>query len=288
MIERTLPLFENADPQHGLLRPNGTDGVDVEVSPALLDRALRIMNALLLALEGRGFVVEVDSTGATRVLVGDEWIRFGIVERLQQVWPSAKKPPKKLEGSGREWWLYCNRPRMQLAPSGKLILEMKEADIGVQVQWRNGKRLIEKRLNDFVKSLFVVAEAKRSAKQADARWRMSFEEEAHRAQRKRMNDERRAASSPTSPARRESKVLQMLERWQRATDLRQLVDEMKHATIRNGAALPKWVAWAERYASCIDPASRGGPKYWSESGLTLSRDLAPQPVRHSMHNDRAI
>jgi hypothetical protein len=45
----------------------------------------------------------------------------------------------------------------------------------------------------------------------------------------------------------------MLERWREAKELRQLVDEMKLAAIRDGSPLPKWVGWAERYAARVDP-----------------------------------
>jgi hypothetical protein len=44
--------------KEGLLRRRDRRCLDLQVSPALLDRALRIMDALLKALELRGYTVE--------------------------------------------------------------------------------------------------------------------------------------------------------------------------------------------------------------------------------------
>jgi len=244
LITRTLPLFEHPERRNGLLRASSDDGVDVAASPALLDRAVRIMNALLLALETRGLSVEV-ADGATRALVGDVWVRFRIVECLKQHVPEAKKPPRNLHGTDREWWQHWNRPRMQLVPTGKLSLEIKEADVGVRVSWVDGHSRIEENLNDFAAHLFVVAEAKKAARESDANWRKSFEAEAERSRHAQAKAERRQ--------RKEAHVLGMLERWKQAKELREFVDEMKLASIRTGESLPRWVTWAERFAERIDP-----------------------------------
>lgn len=246
LVDRARPLFDAAEVKNGRLIAM-EPCVDVVTSPVLLDRALRIMSGLLFALEQRGLAVQLDSKGATCVLLHQMWLRFGIAERLRRQWPKAKNPPKNLQGSDREWWLYWNRPRMQLVPSGKLVLEIKEIDVGVRVSWRDESRPIEGRLNDFVKGLFVVAEAKRATSEADALWRAQFEKDAELEQSMRSRAEREA--------RRVAKVRRMLGRWREARDIRQLVREIRDARNVEGGALPRWIAWAERFAQQVDPVT---------------------------------
>jgi hypothetical protein len=237
--------------------------IDIAASPALLERALRIMNTLLLALEERGMSVELTErtsrstraqhggSNSTRVLVGDEWIRFGIIEHLKQYEPPfTAKPPKNLKGSELDWWRYMNRPRISLIPSGRLTLHICEA-VGVRRSWRDGRRGIEDRLNEFIKQLFVVADAKKQARNEEARWREAFETEQRCDQRKYEREEREA--------RRAATVREKLERWRAARDIRDLVAHVRASlAARSAQRLPSWLKWAERYADRLDPANRGG------------------------------
>ena len=90
--------------------------VSIDVSPPLLDRALRIMHALFLALEKRGLRVEVTepeegpprSSGppekfpsATGVHVGDEFVTFTLYEDHDVVTVPPPKPKPIRLPSGR-------------------------------------------------------------------------------------------------------------------------------------------------------------------------------------------
>ncbi len=219
------------------------------------------MNTLLLALEERGLSVEVrdvvqqrpvkydETAGSTRVLVAGEWIRFQIVEALVQVEPPmTKKPPKNLKGPELEQWRYWNRPRVQLVPSGELVLRIRER-AGVRTSWRDGRRPLEEKLNAFVQQLFVVMDAKKQEREGHARWRAGFEAQQQRAERKRAHASRRE--------RRVALVTQRLQQWRDARDLRALVEEMRGRL--STASLPeeKWLAWASEYADEIDPVRLG-------------------------------
>jgi hypothetical protein len=215
------------------------------------------MNALILALEERGLPVEVTEvltedepdrharSNVTRVLVSGEWIRFGFVERLRQHRnPSNAKPPRGLKGQELELWIYWNRPRMKLIPSGRLLLAIKEPEVGVQVSWADGRRRLEERLNDFVKQLFVVAEAKKQRYHADRSWRASYENEAQR------NREARARAD--EEARRVAVVRDALSRWREARELRRLTHEIRFA--QRGAPEPEWLGWADARATRLEDA----------------------------------
>ena len=157
LVAATTAALNDATLRNGLAHPSSSC-LDVVVSPKARARALRVMNTLILALEERGMPVEVrdvvqqrpvkydENAGSTRVLVAGEWIRFQIAEALVQVEPPiTKQPPKNLKGPELEQWRYWNRPRIQLVPSGELVLRIRERP-GVRTSWRDGQRPIEERL----------------------------------------------------------------------------------------------------------------------------------------------
>ena len=69
----------------GILRPRGSGPcLDIRVSAGTLDRALRLMNAMLLTLEEEGFPVTVgEGVHGTAANIFGHSIRFAIFERLQ-------------------------------------------------------------------------------------------------------------------------------------------------------------------------------------------------------------
>lgn len=257
LVAAAAKALVDAPLRNGVVHGAG-DCIDVVVSPELLSRALRIMNALILALEERGLPVEIakpavpirtakydEGTGGTRVLVGAEWIRFQLVEALEQhTPPMIKKAPKSLSGADLELWRHWNRQRMQLVPSGKLILRIRERT-GRRTSWCDDRRLIEDKLNDFVKQLFVIADAKKQTQEGHDRWRAAHDEQQARAERQRVRAERRE--------RRIAFVKEQLERWRDARDIRAMVAETR-GTDAPGTHEPKWLSWASRYADEIDPA----------------------------------
>lgn len=254
LIAAAVTALDGARLRNGLVHAPSSC-LDVVVSPNARARALRVMNTLILALEERGLAVEVtdveqkrpvkydEAAGSTRVLVAGEWVRFQVVEALVQVEPPmTKQPPKNLKGPELEQWGYWNRPRIQLVPSGKLVLRMRER-AGVRTSWRDGQRPIEERLNAFIQQLFVVADAKKQEREAQTQWRAGFEAQQQRAERKRANASRRA--------RRVAFVTEQLQQWRDARDLRELVAATRAQL--DAVPEPRWLTWAAAYADEIDP-----------------------------------
>jgi hypothetical protein len=258
-----LLLLSRAKDHNGLVSCRDERCLDIAVSPPVLPRAASIMNALILALEERGLPVEVTDalpvdeadrearSNVTRVLVAGEWVRFGIVERLRQhEVASTAKPPSGLKGSDREFWAYWNRPRMALLPTNRLVLQIKEPNVGVQVSWADGQKKIEARLNDFVKQLFAVADAKKQTREADCSWREAFDAERKRrrqeGERRRVEDQRLAELRDT------------VARWKEARELRAFLDDV-HAgrTDVAGTREPGWLEWVEAYVRSLDPLLAG-------------------------------
>ena len=101
--------------ERGVSAPWNKRYLNIHVTRSSLDRALRIMDALLKALEKRGFSVEVILDGRnpkTKVLIGGDAVAIRLDERTRRV----ERQPK----SG-ERWLY---PRYEFLPTGELTLRI--------------------------------------------------------------------------------------------------------------------------------------------------------------------
>jgi hypothetical protein len=147
--------------------------LDVSARGDALDRALRIMDTVLKAVESRGYTVEVTApvkpTGEPRSLgaesrtlvhIGDSAVQIGInevVEKIPLPLPEPRKPRTPYE--------YIPRPKRQYEyrPTGRLTLRIKNAALrGAPEMWsdRKGKK-VEDYVNDFVASISVAAERQR-------------------------------------------------------------------------------------------------------------------------------
>jgi hypothetical protein len=134
--------------------------LDVEVSKESLDRALRILDALIKALEERGYAVEVTrprqsphggpprTPSTTRASVDGEWIAFRLEERQEQVrnrvdpGEPLSRLPTMLRGTGRL------RLQITTVPSGSRLRQ----------SWTDGKRQrLEECLGDFVAYLLPIS-----------------------------------------------------------------------------------------------------------------------------------
>ncbi len=175
-LERPHPLVRDANKYfHTRNRPLESH-LDVSVSRDSLDRALRIMDALIKALVARNLAVEVTElkfhsdgyyrypdrspeSNATRVQVDGEWVVFGMEERSKVVIPDPPEPPKHLKGEARERWIRWNEPRRTLVPNGVLVLKLKNLGyLDVRKEWKDGiRKKLEHQVNDIVAHVYLVS-----------------------------------------------------------------------------------------------------------------------------------
>ncbi|MBT4036355.1 MAG: hypothetical protein HOB84_08735 [Candidatus Marinimicrobia bacterium] len=127
-------------------------GLSILVTKDSTRRALLIMDALIKALEKRGYSVSIDE-GSTNVQIHDCQISFSITEKIKRI--------ELTEGSEvkysweREW---------EYLPTGKLTLEIKERFHGQKVI-RDGKtQRLEDCLNRFIILLVKSAEIMKKEK----------------------------------------------------------------------------------------------------------------------------
>jgi hypothetical protein len=246
------------------------------------------MNALLRALEEREYKVEVTRAlsyeerqrqdrhdrevpdNATRVLVGEEWIEFGIFEKSRIVRESAEQP-KGLKGNALESWLLSDHTTTRYVQDGSLELKITKPDfLGTRTTWGDGKRQrVEDCLGAFVVYLPVVADAKRQHRLELEHRHRKWEEERRR--------EEEARARAREEAEREKRFEEDLRDWRQARDAREYAAEIRRLLSKNQLAadtgLVESLEWMDAYAERTDPltpiraAARGSlQQQMTESG----------------------
>ncbi len=231
--------------------------LDVRVSPAQLERLLRIMDALVNALDRRGLKVRVADTtrrhdtrarsdpehepmSATRVQVSGVWITLRLVEKLKM---ERLIPVEKA-------WDWRDGPRVRYSPKGLFELTATCGNQGAT--WlERPTRPLEQCLNDVVARLHLLAHQHHEARAGAAQEERRRQQEARRQQEEA---ERRAAE-----AAREQDLREDVEAWELARSIRAYVADAHAIVAAGGCALcddselASHLRWAAGYADRLDP-----------------------------------
>jgi hypothetical protein len=257
LVRQTRQSLEKNNPDdYGMLRCSWNRRcMNVRVSKTALHRALRIMDALLKALETRGYSAEVSKDGpaATYILIGSEKVKVRLSEKADRgeralTAEEKKKPPHTISNR----WIY--------SPSGRLTLEIDEYCDGVQKKWTDkAQKPLEEQLNEVLAGLILAGEALRLR-------RIEREEE----QRRQREQERRRIEDQE----RRHYLDQHREAWSQSQRLREFLRACEASLVeRKGELEPdspeaKWLRWAHRYADRVDPLKNGS---FEEAILRLVR-----------------
>jgi len=245
--------------EYGIIQPRAWKTLDISVSKPCLDRALRIMNALVEALEKAGYEVGIqpekdndeNRTGyRTYVVIDGETLFFRLKEKtlrkernytetdLARFRRGTLIPGPMYDRTALgilsliidgNW--YCERNRRSCS-DGK-------------------KQRLEDCLYQFVRSLLRSAVVLK---------RQRLEAEEQRARDKQENLRREEAERRRLEAARNQLALEnaALE-WAHATRIRQFLQAVEEATEKDTdmkresrAALDTWLEWADRYADAVD------------------------------------
>lgn len=217
---------------------------DIEVSDGSLDRALRIMDAVLKAVEARGYRVKVSRDyweKATRVYCTDvdAEVHISLSERYSDV-------ERELTPAERKKPPYLIDQRLITVPSGKLIFRVKGRR--VDTKWWNDKKLdpLENRLNEIVAGIITKLETLR------------LEELAKREEKRRRIEEQRRQEE--EQARREN-LHRDVAAWRKSEDIRAYLRAYEEQFLRlrgeitPGSEEDLWLKWARQYADSLDPLS---------------------------------
>lgn len=271
LVEQTLRSLGSAKADgEGRVRPKAKGCLDVCVAPESVDRAMRIMDALIKALEHRGHAVSVDrKEGKTWVTVNGEKIGFSLAEltdRREKELTAAQKRERE-EYAQYSWFTF---PKEYVRfPNGRFILEIDKYGGALRRRWSDSSsRRVEEVLNQFVTSLIrISADVKQSRIEAEERRRI-WEEQAPERERLRKEEEQRRLDEERRKRQEQGRVKWLeskLPYWHHAHQLRVFIASVRaeairrHGEIVEGSDTAKWLAWAEQYAGRIDPLAEGNP-----------------------------
>lgn len=234
--------------------------LDVTVSNRCVDRALRIMDALLKALEAAGHPVGIrelrpapqdpprtDSVRyETYVLIQGQSVEFGLTERFDTIEIPPPPPSRPRESSS---WL-LPRPVRERIPNGRLMLYVRTPYGQRRQTWTDGKR---QALEQCLASVLRALEDKAEANRLEETERQRRETEARERERRWLAEQERR--------RRQQELVEdlekRLERWSAAIEIRRFADavEAQRGTLAeaiDASALSRWLAWVRSWANELE------------------------------------
>ena len=244
--------------------------LDIRVSPAARNRALRLLDALLKALEGRGYVVT-----ARGVTIEGEMVSLGIVEKEDKTLhvPTPAEMARKQQGGWERSsaWDYVPNGRLSIFTDA-YVWWRKD----LWKRWSDSRSTrLEDALNDVVIGLMAVGAALRERANEQRR-----EAEARAERERRRQEQMRQARM--EKARQENLVASTTE-WVQAERIRKLVAAVEQRAaideaVDSGETAAR-VAWAMRVADELDPLGGG-----LDTLLAKHREVAEKAGALQPHN----
>jgi hypothetical protein len=235
--------------------------LDIQVTTAQLDRALRIFDALLKAAVARGYSVSTllpdlekvrhyrygATHTSTQIVVGEEKVEVGIIEGFKSV---MVQPPRRKSPVGGHY--YTPPPERQHQYNGELTLRIKNSvrEHSLRRSWGDGsKKRVEDQLNAVMAGVISAAEVLRVERlESERREQEHLAREKVRAEQERLRrqDGENVALFKERIARRAF-----------TTELRQHVAETRTILAEGGCNpsddFAKLLAWADDYVERTDP-----------------------------------
>jgi len=252
MVKETRAILKKGRPaETGILYSYDRPCLDVRVSPSSLDRALRIMDALIRGFEADGFSVSIEthSKAPCCVSVHGEKLHFLMSEGYHR---TAHVPTREEEAEkrARSFW---ETKKYDYHPTGILSLRINESwAYGKRKTWSDSRKgRLEERVGEFISGAVFIARVLKVERQ-----KREETERRREAERLRREEEERCRA-------KEKGRLEVLEQqaaaWSRSERIRAFVGAVESgiASIemsedqRNRAN--DWMAWARNHADQIDP-----------------------------------
>jgi hypothetical protein len=258
LIEKTLNTLNAANPDlYGRISPHSDKCFNVLITRNSINRAMRILNALVKRFVERGFSIsfrnDLYNTYRGRdlsyVTVLNERIEISLEEPVKKVervlTPQDKKDLEKQPWKSSEKYKYV--------PSEELVLKINNVHWGnIRHSWADGKKArLENCLNDFVIGLIKASSVLRSK---------DLQEEIERQEREKI--ERQRIEKERAIQEEKNKVtalLQDVKNWHTSKQIREYIEAVKEQAIRDneivasGSKLGKWLTWAAQQADYLDP-----------------------------------
>lgn len=258
LIRATKAAFnQKTTDSFGRIRPKREPNtLNLSIGPNSIERAMKIMDALLKALEKRNFPVRVvddkkywNSRGEYRteiVILGEP-----VEIRMEEPANRSEVDPKEKE---KEPWLYYSS--YKYVPSGclNLIIESYVGG-GLKKTWADtDKHSVETRLNSFICGLILAAESlKKRRLEKEEQDRMWAEAEKIRADQEEKKKQENLKIKD---------LLEKVNNWHESQKINIFLDAAEATQKSSGEKNEKileWIIWARRYADSINPLSNSHP-----------------------------
>ncbi len=233
--------------------------LDVHVGEPMINRAMRIMDALIKGLEARGYKISVPTTQWSRGMLVDGLgvklqfrLREPTVRQKHEPTPEERKHLEKYPGSS-------SVKEFDYVLSDKLQLELMHSGHWSLKSWKDGKKLrIEDSLAEVPLAMLRLVDhwrhqaairAEEARQQEEIARQRREEEEKRRLEEQRLKEEQDRMQALFAEA----------ETWGRCQQLRAYIEARRSAAsegsefIESGSELARHLAWAKQVADKFDP-----------------------------------
>jgi|WetSurMetagenome_2_1015567.scaffolds.fasta_scaffold65369_1 hypothetical protein len=271
LVAKTENVLMKAKPdEYGVLRPWRQEYLNLRVSPALLKRGLRILDALIKGIEARGFSIKTTTPYKlpdTRLVIFGETVGFSLVERIRR--KNHIPTQKEIEEQKRYTW---STPRKwDYEPTGELELRFGPyLTTAFRKTWSDGaKKSLEEMLDDFVLGAIKIAKERQRERLIREEKQTKWEEEQRilEEERRRQEQERQRLLDLES----------QVEQWAKAKRLRAYVRAVQRVVSNRRDIesfrdqLEEWASWAKQHAENLDPINKLSVVKKSDSSETDPR-----------------
>lgn len=252
--------------KHGILVPRQGSALNIRTSIGGLQRALLIMDALLKALEQRGYSV---AKGPIAKIQGSP-LEFCVSESLE-----TKREPSDDHDLNGAYEFGHSRFKEIEVPSGLFALEiLSNGPWGHSCRrsWRDTKtQRLEDLLNPFVAGLIRMAELiKVGEEEGKQEAERQHQQELRRQEEARQRAERRKLYQAEKA--RVEQLMTEVEFFHRSQRVRAWIEAVRQANIAKGPLDPdskiaQWIEWATQQADRLDPLCPSPPSILDEKDL---------------------
>ncbi len=245
LVKKTKQWYDQSDidSSEPISPPPEKGYLNVSVSPVQARRALLIMDAILKALEERGYnaIVSSDHRGEeTRIVKEGEEVRLSLYEHVrrvqQELTPEEKKKPPYLLNIPTEY-----------QSEGKLTIKINQRWSSYQ-KWSDCKNdSLENRLNNVIAGIVALLEILVFEK------RRKEEEERHRQEIVRQREEEK---------RKREQLEADVYQWRKSEKISDYLDAYEAKLVKEKGQInpdsceAHWLSWARGYAESLDPLKK--------------------------------
>lgn len=264
VVARTSDSLRVAKPgEDGRVAPRAKSALPVKFGPANIDRAVRILDALIKGLELRNHRIETEGEEGSRkmtAVVANEKIPIAFDEEVAK--EVRELTAREKQEQQRNPWRYRD-PQYRYFPSGKLSLRIdveRYLFSGLRRRWTDSEQRprIEKCLGAFVEQLETIAgliKEDRRKREEDERKRREWEELRHQKLQLIHEEEERVKTLDAQ-----------VDNWHRSQRIRHFVQAVREnrGEIDPDSELGRWLDWSSKQADRWDPLAKSPPSLLDE------------------------